>query len=448
MKLLERMLISVISLSILYTAGCKEERNGAAQTNSSDSYSTEVLYKVHGLNFSPYLNGQDPTEGISLTKKEIKERMAIIAPYTKWIRTFGVSNGLEYCGQIAHELGIKAAIGAWLDSNHETNMKEINDLIKIAKEGHANIIIVGSEVLHRKDLDEDELLTYIDAVKREMSGIPIAYADTYFEIISHSKIVDACDIILINYYPFWEGISLEKSIQYIHGLHQYLKEKIAGGKQIIISEVGWPSNGQKVGEAIPSSENAALFFLNFVSWARENDVSYWYFEAFDEEWKGKYEGELGKHWGVFNDSLFIKNGMEKVFNDETMDDNWSNGYIPGISGEQPIIEFTSHPEYGNYGYLKGQVWHVKPEDFKIAVFIRVDGGWWTKPYWVSPLTNIYKDGSFSTNTTTGGNDHFADKIVAFLVPADNEAPLMDGDSKLPKELEENAIANLEIERAQ
>lgn len=74
--------------------------------------------------------------------------------------------------------------------------------------------------------------------------------------------------------------------------------------------------------------------------------------------------------------------------------------IPGGPGN-PVIEFTYAPPYGSFQNLEGQVWHVKPSDYKVAVYIYV-AGWWTKPYWDRPLTTIQSDGSWICDITTGG----------------------------------------------
>ena len=95
------------------------------------------------------------------------------------------------------------------------------------------------------------------------------------------------------------------------------------------------------------------------------------------------------------------------------------------------IEFTSVPAYGSFLSLKGIVRHVDTEKLRVAVYIRVNGGWWTKPYWDSPATPISPDGSFSVDVTTGGRDEQATDIAAFLIPAEYYPPGLRGDTELP-----------------
>lgn len=106
------------------------------------------------------------------------------------------------------------------------------------------------------------------------------------------------------------------------------------------------------------------------------------------------------------------------------------------------IEFTYIPPYGSFKNLKGRVWHVKPASCKVAVYIKVKSGWWTKPYWSTPLTIIQSNGSWTCDITTGGIDEQATEIVAFLLPNGYNPPSMSGGSTLPSELDKNALAKI------
>lgn len=438
-------LLSIVFLVSLTTIfwGCPNDNNGGGNGGGGNG-GPSIAYQTYGINFSPYINGQDPNLGSEVSEEQIRARMEIITPYTRWIRTFGITRGLEKSGSIAHNLGLMSALGAWIDSNLNTNEQEITNLIASAKAGEADMLIVGSEVLLRGELLENELIGYINRVKQEVPELPVTYADTYGVILLHPTLIDVIDVVLVNYYPYWEGIKVDQALAAIHGWHQQVMS-VAEGKQVIVAETGWPSDGDQIGDAIPSPDNANFYFLNFVSWARANNVDYFYFEAFDETWKTQYEGPQGAHWGIWDKLGNLKSGMEAVFNGEMMDDNWSGGSIPGGPGE-PTIEFTYVPSYGSFDDLKGQVWHVNPNDYKVAVYIYVSG-WWTKPYWNDPLTSINIDGSWVCDITTGGVDETATKISAYLLPNGYNPPLMGGEATLPQELDDNAVAKVETTRS-
>ncbi|MCB2220770.1 MAG: glycosyl hydrolase [Bacteroidetes bacterium] len=264
----------------------------------------EVLNKgMHGLCFSPYLEGQQP--GSRLSEKQIRKRIEIIKPYTKWIRTFSCTDGNELIPGIAHEYGLKTLVGAWLGNNKDVNEKEIKNAINLAKKGKADILAIGNEVMYRKDLSEDELLHFIKRVKRELPEVPVGYVDAYYEFENRPQITNACDIILANCYPFWEGCHIEYSLLYMKDMYNRAV-KVADGKKVIISETGWPNLGEKFYGAEPSIENALRYFINAQLWSKEENIELFYFSSFDETWKINYEGDVGAFWGLWDKDEKLK----------------------------------------------------------------------------------------------------------------------------------------------
>lgn len=304
-------------------------------------------YRLHGLDFSPYMDGQDPNKGSQVSEAQLRARMGIIAPYTEWIRTFGCGSGLEKAGQIAHELGLHAAIGAWLSGDSVANGQQIACLTSVGQAGQADMLIVASEALLRNDLTDTQLIGYINQVKQAVPSIPVATSDVYGELMAHPSVVAVEDVVLANFYPYWEGIDVQHAMASLHSEYQQL-EATAGDKQVLVSETGWPSDGNPFGNAVPSPENAAFYFLNFVSWARAEGVSYFYFEAFDETWKADYEGPQGAHWGVWDKDGNLKPGMQDVFYGMTIPDNWS-----GAVGGTAVVSGVAEDSRANYRLMAG-----------------------------------------------------------------------------------------------
>lgn len=258
---------------------------------------------MHGLGFSPYLEGQEPGEVI--TEEQIRRRMEIIKPYTKWIRSFSCTDGNENIPKIAHEYGIKTLVGAWLGTDEKINEQEITNVIKLAKEGYADIVAVGNEVMYRGDLSEEELIKYIKRVKSELPNIPVGYVDAYYEFEKRPNITDACDVILANCYPFWEGCHIDYSLVYMKDMYHRAK-RAGNGKKVIISEAGWPSQGQVFHGAQPSFINAVTYFINAQLWSKEEDIEMFYFSSFDEPWKIGSEGDVGAYWGIWDKDEKLK----------------------------------------------------------------------------------------------------------------------------------------------
>jgi glucan 1,3-beta-glucosidase len=252
---------------------------------------------MHGVCFSMYEDGQEP--GDTITEEQVERRIKILKPYTKWVRSFSCIEGNEHIPRIAKKHGIKTMVGAWLGDDLEKNEEEIEALIQLAKEGCVDIAAVGNEVLYRKELTEEELLVYIERVKKALPDIEVGYVDAYYEFAKRPAITEACDVILANCYPYWEGCSIDYSLNHMQQMYNLAKE--AGkGKRTIITETGWPSQGSSLGGAHSSAENTMKYFINSQVWSEVDDVEMFYFSSFDESWKVGAEGDVGAYWGLWD----------------------------------------------------------------------------------------------------------------------------------------------------
>ena len=261
--------------------------------------------KIHGFSFSPYIEGQGP--GTVVSEEQIRARLAVIQPFTHWIRTFSCSDGHDLIPAIARERGLKNLVGVWLDDDKERNEIELSNAIRLAREGHVDILGVGNEVLLRGELDEDELLDYISRAKAACPNVEVGYVDAYFKFAEHPRVTAACDVVLANCYPFWEECPAEHALLYMQEMYRRARG-VANGKRVIISETGWPNTGTAEGGAVPSLGNAIKYFLDTFRWAESDNIDIFYFSSFDESWKVDAEGDVGAYWGLWN-----KDGTPKYY---------------------------------------------------------------------------------------------------------------------------------------
>ena len=252
---------------------------------------------VHGLCFSPYLAGQAP--GSEVSEAQIRQRLQLIQPHTRWVRSFSCTDGHEHTPRIAHELGLKTLVGAWLGTDPAINQREIEAAIALGRAGHADILAVGNEVLLREDLSEDELLACITQVRQALPGVVIGYVDAYYLFEKHPRITASCDVLLTNCYPFWEGCPREAALPYMQSMFQRTRA-VAAGKPVIITETGWPDKGSAFHGAVPSVEGAMRYFIDTQRWATEAGIELFHFSAFDEAWKMGIEGDVGGAWGLWD----------------------------------------------------------------------------------------------------------------------------------------------------
>jgi len=266
-------------------------------------FSDRLNKGMHGLCFSPYLEGQDVDDVLS--EAQIQRRIEIIKPHTSWLRSFSCTGGNEHIPALAKKNNLNTMAGAWLSNDKAHNRKELEALIRLGKAGHVDVAIVGNEVLLRGELSVDEVLAHIHEIKAALPSIPVGYVDAYFIFHKHPELIDACDVIPINCYPFWEGASIHSAMSYLHKMYSSLKSKVTD-KPIIITETGWPSQGDAVGEAVPSELNALTYFINVNTWADQKGVPLFYFSSFEESWKTRHEGDVGQRWGLWDKNEQLK----------------------------------------------------------------------------------------------------------------------------------------------
>ncbi len=276
---------------------------GESEETLKDLFVEILQNGVHGFCFSLYEEGQKPGDIIS--EAQVRRRMSILKPHTQWIRSFSCIEGNEWIPIVAKEMGLKTLVGAWLGDDPKKNEQEIEGLLKLAKEGFVDIAAVGNEVMYRKELSEEELLGFINKVKSEIPHIPVGYVDAYYEFSDRPAITEACDLILCNCYPFWEGCPFENSLDYMKEMYSQAKAA-ANGKEVIITETGWPSEGENTKGAQPSVQSARDYFINTQLWSANDNIPIFYFSSFDESWKVGAEGVVGAYWGIWDKNEKLK----------------------------------------------------------------------------------------------------------------------------------------------
>jgi GPH family glycoside/pentoside/hexuronide:cation symporter len=280
---------------------------GLTSQQIADRFSQVLAGRLHGLCFSPYAKGQ--VTGDALSEQQIRHRLDVVAPSTQWIRTFSSTEGHELIPRLARAKGLKTMVGAWIGHDRDRNEREIQALAELAAAGLVDIATVGNEVLLRDELSEQELLGYLRRVRALLPAhVPVGCVDAYSQFLDRPALTEACDVLLPNCYPFWEGADIAHASQHLQHMHALVQEA-ARGKKVIVTETGWPGKGQAVSAAVPSRENAMRYFIETQEWARRAGVELFYFSSFDEPWKLGQEGEVGTQWGLWDKDEQPKYGV-------------------------------------------------------------------------------------------------------------------------------------------
>ncbi len=254
---------------------------------------------VMGFSFSPFQYGQSPIDGVFPSVEDIQADIALLSRYTKSLRTYSIADTLGYIPILAKSYDIDITLGAWITSDRVANYRELDRLIDIANT-HSNVsrLMVGNEVILRKELELPELIEYLEYVRARVE-VPVSTAETWDFWLKNPDLVEHVDFIAAHMLPYWEGINVYSSVDYIATHSQEIRDAYPN-KPLLLAEVGWPSRGRGRGEAVASAANEGIFLRNFVKMADDLSLDYYLMEAFDQPWKDVNEGSVGAYWGVFN----------------------------------------------------------------------------------------------------------------------------------------------------
>ena len=320
----ELFAVAVLAMAL---TGCSPAAESFKQTND-DLVAGEVM----AVAYSGFREGQHPDRGdgaVNPSDAEILEDLEIMLAHGfDLIRMYDTGENtlttLELIRE--HELPMRVLLGIWLRaeiSNHEgcawldepipddelaantlENVAEVERGIALANE-FGNIIVavnVGNEALvewndHMVSLDQ--VIAYVRQVRAGIEQ-PVTVADNYeWWIKDGAPLAAEIDFIGVHTYPSWEQKTIDEALAYtienIEGVRAALPDK-----PIAILEAGWATTADEFG--VQASEaNQARHYAELSDWAGKANVTVFFFEAFDEPWKGNPERPNGaeKHWGLF-----------------------------------------------------------------------------------------------------------------------------------------------------
>lgn len=259
----------------------------------------EWPHRVQGFAFSPYQADQNAMNNEYPTREQIEHDLDVLKDKTKAIRTYDVEGTIALVPELAEARGLNVTLGIWLDHRLEHNETEITKGIELAR-AHKNIVrvIVGNESMLRGDMPVAAFVKYLDRVRGAVDQ-PVSTAEPWHVWLKNPELADHVDFITVHLLPYWEGVQVEKAVDYSIHMLKTVQAKFPG-KRVIIGEVGWPSNGRTRDNAVASESNEALFLRRFLAWAEREKYVYYIMEAFDQPWKRQIESGVGAYWGVYD----------------------------------------------------------------------------------------------------------------------------------------------------
>lgn len=265
--------------------------------------------KLHCVSYAPYYKpGQTPLDPTTrIPREQIEADLKALAPLTECVRIYSVNQGLELVPAIAQELGLKVLMGAWIGMEADKNRVQLATAVKLANAYPKTVkaVIVGNEVLLRREQTEAALRRYIEETRKQVK-VPVTYADVWEFWMRHPDLAGAVDFVTVHILPYWEDnpVAVDHALAHITDIRALVAKQFA--KPILIGETGWPSAGRQRQDSRPSRVNQARYVREFIHRAHDQGWDYNLIEAVDQPWKRRLEGTVGGYWGILNDALTPK----------------------------------------------------------------------------------------------------------------------------------------------
>ena len=221
-----------------------------------DLMNNKDLHKVFpGIDYTPN-NSQYPeclTDPPS--QNNVTRDMAVLSQLTNTLRLYG--NDCNQTEMVVHAIDrlelddMKVWLGVWLGKNETTNARQLKHMETILDEyGEDPFIgvVVGNEVLFREDLTSAELREILGDVKDTLDekGIDLPLATSDLSDGWDAQLAQTVDVVMANIHPFFTGITVDKAASWTWTFWQQNSIPLTQGqtgKEHIVSEVGWPSEG-------------------------------------------------------------------------------------------------------------------------------------------------------------------------------------------------------------
>jgi exo-beta-1,3-glucanase (GH17 family) len=293
----------------------------AAHPRKTDPDLTVQKWYGNAIDYSGYRAGQSPQLKIFPTQAQILEDLTILKKNWKLILLYGGDQHsrdvLEVIQQ--NKLEIKVVLGLWLDGKPDfegENAEQVATAIRLANQYRKIVIAVnvGNEILvtwsdHK--LTEDKAIDYVEQVRKAVR-CPVTVADDFlYWRQPEAKLADHVDFILMHAHPMWGHEDIDTAMPSTIKDYESVR-KAHPGKTIVIGEAGWasysvgPQHVPKAGDEVKQKR----YYEELNAWAKANNVTTFYFEAFDEPWKGT--GTEG-HWGLFSVDRKAKLAMQGLY---------------------------------------------------------------------------------------------------------------------------------------
>ncbi|MFJ4394200.1 glycosyltransferase [Pseudomonas sp. NPDC089396] len=255
--------------------------------------------QISGFSYSPFRLGESPQKGQYPSDDEMRQDLEQMNKLTDSIRIYTVEGSQADIPRLAEEFGLRVTLGIWISPDLERNEREIATAIELANTSRSVVrVVVGNEALFREEITPEALIQYLDRVRAAVK-VPVTTSEQWHIWKEHPELAKHVDLIAAHILPYWEFVPMQDSVEFVLDRARELKQQFPR-KPLLLSEVGWPSNGRMRGGADATQADQAIYLRTLVNTLNRRGYNYFVIEAYDQPWKASDEGSVGAYWGVFN----------------------------------------------------------------------------------------------------------------------------------------------------
>ncbi|MCU0442076.1 MAG: glycosyl hydrolase family 17 protein [Bacteroidia bacterium] len=296
--------------------------------------------------YSGFRDGQQPG-GITPSYEEIKEDLLLLQPHWNYLRLYDCDeHALTVIKVIEQEkLSFKLMLGAYIvaemnnhgcpwgggvyeeeqlienKKNNDIKIQRLIDWANVYPEIISTVSLGNEACVDWTDhfVPVDRVIEFAKRVKQQVKQ-PVTFCENYVPWLNYlAPLVPHIDFISIHTYPVWEYKHIHEAVDYTIANYQVVAKQYPH-IPVVITEAGWATNSHGVGintEHV-NEENQRIYYEDLMAWSIQNNILTFFFEAFDEKWKGSADPmEPEKHWGVFKTDrtpklVFQQRGQPKI----------------------------------------------------------------------------------------------------------------------------------------
>ncbi len=279
---------------------------------------------LDGISYGPFREGQRPG-GPGPSTAQLREDLGILSDRWQMIRVYSSRGPTPEILELIEEDGLplKVMLGAWIAPDAAAdNAAEVAEAIRLAN-AYPEVVIalsVGNESqvswsAHRTP--GTELIEHIRAVRGAVEQ-PVSTADDYnfWNKTESAPVAAEVDFLLLHAYAMWNQQPLDEAVSWTASTVQDIQAEHPD-LTVVLGETGWATELNPEGDEVqwikaPAGvEQQARFHRELTEWARGAGLPVFYFEAFDEPWKGSDDPrEVEKHWGLYDSARVPKHDSD------------------------------------------------------------------------------------------------------------------------------------------